>query len=259
MTDFLDALALNATKTVYKGYYETAAPVNHSHVSLRQAILNCQVNPIITEIKSASPSLGTIRTYVEADKIALTMEKNGAVAISVLTEPDFFNGSLKALVYAREAVKIPILMKDIILSPRQLNAAQKMGADAVLLIQAVFDRGYSEISLDQMISNAHEAGLEVLLEAHSKNEFDSALQSEADLLGINNRDLTTLNIDLGTTNKILDQTDLKGKVIVSESGINTPKDLLSLKNCGASAFLIGSAIMSSENLESKILEFVNAK
>jgi indole-3-glycerol phosphate synthase len=233
--------------------------VEHLHVSLSQAILNCKVNPIITEIKSASPSAGTIRSHVDAGKIALAMEKSGAVAISVLTEPKFFNGSLNALVCARKAVKLPILMKDIIVSQRQLEAAKQMGADAVLLIQAIFDRGYGGIGIDEMIAKTHASGLEVLLEVHTEKEFNSAIQSEATIIGINNRNLATLNIDFNTTKKILNKTNLKEKIIVSESGINTTKDLLFLKKCGASAYLIGSAIMSEDNIEKKVLEFVNAK
>ncbi len=259
MGDFLDVLALEAKKTVADGYYEAVAPVEHLHVSLNQAILNCKVNPIITEIKSASPSAGTIRSHIDAGKIALAMEKSGAVAISVLTEPKFFNGSLNVLVCARKTVKLPILMKDIIVSPRQLEAAKQVGADAVLLIQAVFDRGYGEIGIDEMIAKTHASGLEVLLEVHTEKEFSSAIQSKAIIIGINNRNLATLDIDFDTTKRILDKTDLKGKIIVSESGINTAEDLLLLKECGASAFLIGSSIMSADNIEMKVLEFVNAK
>ncbi len=259
MSDFLDALALDAKKTVDAGYYETAIPVEHLQVSLRQAIQNCHVTPVITEIKSASPSNGTIRSHVEADKIARAMEKSGAVAISVLTEPKFFNGSLDMLVNARKAVKLPILMKDIIVSPRQVEAAKHMGADAVLLIQAIFDRGYVEIGIDEMIAKAQANDLEVLLEAHTKEEFNRAIRSEANLVGINNRNLATLNVDFNSTKEILNKPDPKHRVIVSESGIKTAKDLLFLKNCGASAFLIGTAVMAADNIEMKISEFVNAK
>ncbi len=187
------------------------------------------------------------------------MAKGGAVALSVLTEPKQFDGSLDALAQARKAVKLPILMKDIILSPLQIQAASKLGANAVLLIKTLFDRGYSGKTIDEMINGAHMMGLEVLLETHTLAEFVSALKTDADLIGINNRNLETLKVDLNATKTILQAIRTKDKVVVSESGINTMADLIFLRESGASAFLIGSAIMKSDNIEEKVREFVNAK
>ena len=217
------------------------------------------LRPVIAEIKSASPSAGTIRENVKSAEIALAMQRGGATALSVLTEPKQFNGSLEALAEARQAVKLPILMKDIILSPIQIQAASKMGADAVLLIKALFDRGYSSRSLDEMIAGAHILGLEVLLETHTELEFQSAIKTNADLIGINNRNLASFKIDLDVTKQILSKNSSNGKVVVSESGINTPADIRFLRESGARAFLIGSAIMSADNVEEKVREFVNAK
>ena len=149
-------------------------------------------------------------------------------------------------------------MKDIILSPIQIFAASKLGANAILLIQAIFDRGYSEKSLNEMIEGAHQLGLEVLLETHTEEEFRLAIETNADLIGINNRNLGTLKIDLNTTKEILKNNNSYGKVIVSESGIKNPKDLRFLRECGAKAFLIGSSIMLTENIEEKVREFVEA-
>ena len=146
-------------------------------------------------------------------------------------------------------MKLPILMKDIILSSVQLEAASKAGANIVLLIKALFDRGYCECSIHEMIANAHSKDLEVLLEAHDAGEFRSAVKTHADLVGINNRDLATLKVDLGVTKRILERNDTEGKIIVSESGINTPADLRFLRDCGAHAFLIGSAVMLADNVE----------
>src|SRR3972149_4518982 len=134
MADFLDVLAQSAKATINSGYYEAVEAAATSHASLKKAILKAKNAPVITEIKAASPSAGTIRKNVEASRIAESMEKGGAVGISVLTEPKHFKGSLHALVEARKAVKLPILMKDIILSPVQLDAASKAGANVVLLI-----------------------------------------------------------------------------------------------------------------------------
>jgi indole-3-glycerol phosphate synthase len=186
------------------------------------------------------------------------MEKGGAVGISVLTEPKHFQGSLRSLVEARKAVQLPILMKDIILSPLQLETAANLGANTVLLIEALFDRGYCDYGVHDMIGRAHSKGLEVLLEAHSAEEFRFAVATHADMVGINNRDLGTLKVDLNVTERILERNGAEGKIVISESGIKTPADLRFLRRCGAHAFLIGSAIMLSNNVENKVKEFVSA-
>jgi indole-3-glycerol phosphate synthase len=258
MADFLDTLAQSAKATIDSGYYDTLNEIATSNISLKEAILKTKNTPVITEIKAASPSAGTIRKNVNASLISESMEKGGAVGLSVLTEPKHFKGSLRSLVEARKAVQLPILMKDIVLSPVQLEAASKAGANVVLLIEALFDRGYCEYRLHEMIARAHEQGLEVLLEAHNADEFRSAVRTHADLVGINNRDLATLKVDLNVTKGILERNDAEGKIVVSESGINTPADLRFLRECGAHAFLIGSAIMLANDVEGKVREFVSA-
>ena len=258
MADFLDTLAQSVRETINSGYYEALKETATSHISLKKAILEAKTAPVITEIKAASPSVGTIRKNVEACSIAERMEKGGAVGISVLTEPKHFNGSLRSLAEARDAVKLPILMKDIIISPAQLDAASKAGANVALLIKALFDRGYCECSIHNMIATVHSKGLEVLLETHTAEEFRSAVSTHADMVGINNRNLATLNVDLNVTKRILERNNAEGKVVVSESGINTAADLRFLRECGAHAFLIGSAVMLSDNVEEKVKEFVSA-
>lgn len=259
MSDYLDVLARVAQINVDEGYYDNAQPSESSRVSLKQAILNCKATPVISEIKVASPSAGTIRKNVDAAEVARAMQRGGAAAISVITEPKQFSGSLEALASSRAATTLPILMKDIILSPLQIQAASKMGADAVLLIKSVFDRGYSEKTVDEMIMGAHTLGIEVLLETHTEEEFCSAVKTGADLIGINNRDLATLKVDLKVTKKILAKNDSNGKLVVSESGINSAADISFLREAGARAFLAGSAIMGSSDVEAKVREFVNAK
>lgn len=259
MPDFLDALARDAKETVAKGYYEyPTASTHRSRVSLRAAIEQNRNVPIITEVKAASPSAGTIRKNIEPVEIAKAMAKGGATGISVLTEPKHFSGSINYLRRVGEAVNLPVLMKDIIVSLKQLDAASGAGADAVLLIQALFDRGYCERGLDEMIAEAHSRHLEVLLEAHNADEFRRAVNSDADLVGINNRNLGTLKVDLNVTKAILEKTSANGKVVVSESGINTPEDIRFLHKCGAKAFLIGSAIMTANDVETKVREFASA-
>jgi len=258
MSDFLDVLAKDAQETVDSGYYETVKLTTKSQASLRKAIIECKFNPVITEIKAASPSAGTIRANIHAIEIAEAMEKGGAVGISVLTEPKHFNGSLQMLAKARQAVKLPILMKDIIICIEQIEVAAQIGASAVLFIEALFERRNTEMEIERMISFAHSKGLEVLLETHTDEEFLSAIETEADFIGINNRNLGTLKIDLNATREILEKHKNLGKTVISESGITTSKDLQFLRNCGARAFLIGSAIMLTDDIESKVQEFVNA-
>lgn len=259
MRDYLDVLARVAQVTIDDGYYDAPPQSKRGLLSLRSAVEQCQVVPIIAEIKAASPSAGALRGNVDAGEVAAEMQRGGAAALSVLTEPKQFNGSLEALAAARKTAFIPILMKDIVLSPVQVYAAQKMGANAVLLIQALFDRGYCEKTLEEMINGTHALGLEVLLETHTEAEFQSAVASGADLIGINNRDLGTLKVNLNVTEKILAKNSSGGKLVVSESGIKTPDDVRFLRDCGARAFLVGSSIMLSENIEEKVREFVNVK
>jgi indole-3-glycerol phosphate synthase len=258
MADFLDVLARDAKATISSGYYVSLAQTKASRISLKEAILESRTVPVITEIKAASPSAGTIRKKLEAERVAEAMCKGGAVGISVLTEPKHFKGSLNSLVEARKAVVLPILMKDIILSPVQLEAASKVGANATLLIQALFEKGYCECSINEMIAEAHSNKLEVLLETHTENEFRLAIDSDADLIGINNRNLGTLRVDLNVTKEILEKNDHNGKIVVSESGIKTVADIRFLRECGADAFLIGSAVMLADNVEEKVKEFVLA-
>jgi len=258
MADFLDTLAQSAMERVKAGYYDVEKQVPTVPVSLKREILDSECVPIIAEIKAASPSAGIIRKNVNAESIAVAMEKGGATGISVLTEPKHFEGSLAALTEIRRAVKLPLLMKDIVLSTKQLKAASKTGANAVLLIKALFDRGYCECDVDDMIARAQSMGLEVLLETHFEDEFSSALSTGADLIGINNRDLKTLKVDLETTKRILRNVDPEGRVIVSESGIKTPADIHFLQKCGVNAFLIGSSIMMAGDVEKKVKEFVMA-
>jgi len=259
MTDFLDTLAADAKATVESGYYEHTKSSKQIKSSLRRSILKNGKVSVIAEVKAASPSKGIIRRDFSPEKISQAMARGGAVGISVLTEPKHFNGSLHNLTQVRESVQLPLLMKDIIVSPRQLEASVNAGANAVLLIQAIFDRGYCPYSMSEMVAKAHSSNLEVLLETRTEAEFTKALTTEVDLVGINNRNLGTLQTDLNTTKNILSKQPRNCKVVVCESGINTTADLRFLYGCGAKAFLIGSSIMSSDDVEAKVREFVNAR
>jgi len=258
MVDFIDVLVRDVKKSIDKGYYEVTVQSTTTFVSLKKAILECKHAPIIAEVKVASPSLGVIRENADVEKIAMAMQNGGATGISVLTEPKHFKGSLSSFIKIRERVKLPLIMKDVIISKTQLEAASRNGANAVLLIEALFKRGYCECDIHSMIAYAHSRNLEVLLEAHTEDEFLLALNTDADLIGINNRNLETLKVNLETTKGILQKIDSPEKIIVSESGIKTPTDIRFLHEQGVHAFLIGSAIMASNDIEKKVREFVSA-
>lgn len=219
--------------------------------------------PVIAEVKFASPSMGTIREGGDPASIAGDMLAGGACALSVLTQPRLFGGSPAALAAVRAALpNMPILMKDIVVDYRQIDAARALGADCILLMQSLFDGGHLS-GMDGMVGRAHELGLEVLAEAHTAEEFRHAAASGADLLGINNRDLDTLGVDLGATAAVLAGgrgAAAGGRPVVSESGISSPRDVSRLRAAGADAFLVGTGIMSAEggNVEKAVAGLVGA-
>ncbi|MEM0313788.1 MAG: indole-3-glycerol-phosphate synthase [Candidatus Bathyarchaeia archaeon] len=258
MADFLDTLIADALETVHSGYYNVEAERHLPKLSLKEAIAKCKHAPIIAEIKPASPTSGMLRKIACHVEVAKAMEAGGAVGISVLTEPKHFAGSLECLTHVKQHTSLPVLMKDIIVDPVQVEAAASMGADAILLIYPAFERNHLKHSLEYFIQLAHSKGLEVLLETHNEKEFAAAVKTEADLIGINNRNLATLQVDLNTTKAILSKRDANGKIVVSESGIRTAEDIRLLRTYGAEAFLVGSVIMLAENIEEKVRELVMA-
>jgi len=260
MADFLKVLVKDALETVRSGYYNINFKVESvsTKMSLRGSIISCPRAPIIAEVKPVSPSYGRLRQITNIAKLAREIEDGGAIGISVLTEPKHFGGSLIGLADVKRNVKLPILMKDIIVDPIQIETAANIGADAILLIYSVFRRGYVEYSLKDFINLAHSKGLEVLLEVHTKEEFLSAIEVDADMIGVNNRDLSTLKVDLNTTKDILSGVGAYDKIIVSESGIQSAEDIRILRSYGVRAFLIGSAIMLADDVKGKVRELVSA-
>jgi indole-3-glycerol phosphate synthase len=258
MPDYLDVLAHDALRSIEVGYYETSMKIAAQPVGFVEAIVGCRRAPIISEIKFASPSMGNLRNDRGLERIAKDMEEGGAICISVLTEPRHFRGHIGFVAKVRGQVEVPVLMKDIVLSPVQIEAASMTGANAVLLIQTLFERGYCEKDVQGMIDFSHSRGLEVLLEAHTEEEFLSALETNADMVGINNRDLKTLDVDLEVTKRILTKHRVVRKVIVSESGIDRPEDIRFLRQYGAQAFLVGTAVMKAADIKGKVRELVEA-
>ena len=211
---------------------------------------------LIAEVKKASPSAGIICAEFEPSRIAKEYEAGGADCVSVLTDEKFFQGSLEYLKQIREAVSIPLLRKDFIIDERQILEAIQWGADAILLIVSILE----DAQLSQFHSLAKEAGLAVLVEVHNEAELDRAVGLKPDLLGINNRDLTTFKVDLATTERISARLRANsGKtaaspLVVAESGIHARADVERLAKCGAGAILVGESLMKEGNIRKKIRE-----
>ncbi len=254
--NILRKLVNNSQIAIDDGVYDIKADLEKSNKDFIQIIKTNQHATLLTEVKFSSPSLGKIRTLTDPVSIAFQMIAGGSKALSVLTQPHLFNGSPEYFMKIRQSVDVPMLMKDIMIDKVQIDAAKKIGADFMLVIQSLFDQGFLK-EIDEFIDYGHKQGLEILLEVHTKQEFLNALNTDADLIGINNRNLDTLEIDLHTTEKVLQGYD-KSRLILSESGIETPEHIQYLKKCGADAFLIGSSIMKSDNIEEQVRRLVNA-
>jgi indole-3-glycerol phosphate synthase len=221
--------------------------------SLKSAILGKKHrNAVIAELKYASPTRGCIGVTYGPEDLAGELEAGGAVALSVLTEPEFFGGKPEYLARVRSCTDLPLLRKDFIVDIRQLYETRALQADAVLLIARVLGD-----SLPGFVETAISLGLEPLVEVHSQEEIPLAFSSGAELIGINNRDLASGKIDLSATERLGPLADDGGHIVISESGICWPYDVTTLRKY-CDAYLIGSAITSSPNPRKRVEGFVCA-
>jgi indole-3-glycerol phosphate synthase len=221
------------------GTMSTGRESRASHNSLAEALRKRDRTNIIAEIKHRSPSKGIIREDFDPVRIAEGYVSGGAAALSVLTEEDFFGGSLDHLRAIRQHLpEIPLLRKDFLFDDYQLNESLEAGADAVLLITAILD----DTSLPRLIRLAAELGLDALVEVHTKSELERAASAGALIIGINNRDLRDFSVDLGTSLGLAGLAP-KDTILVSESGISTDSDLALLSSAGFNGFLIGEHFM----------------
>ena len=207
---------------------------------------------LIAEVKQASPSRGVLNPNLNPTKLGKTYAEGGAAAISVLTEENYFKGSIDYLAAIREVVRLPLLRKDFIFDPYQVYESRAYGADALLLIAAILSRP----QLEELLSLSHSLGLRCLVEVHKENEVERALRSKARIIGINNRDLDTFNIDINTTRRLrplIPQT----KIVVSESGIKTRSDTEKLKEWGVNAILVGETLVTAGDVLTKMRELVS--
>ena len=256
MENILEKLVSNSQKAIDDGIYDINETLSKSEIDLKKVISQSQHASLITEVKFSSPALGNIRKISDPVEIAIKMVDGGATALSVLTQPYLFHGSPEFFMKIRNKVKIPMLMKDITINKIQIDAAKNMGADYFLLIQSLFDKKLIP-DMDELIDYGHKNGLKVLVEAHTLEEFDNASNTNADIIGINNRNLDTLKIDLNTTRHILEKSDYS-KIVISESGIETREDIRFLHKCGADAYLVGSSIMQTDDIQATVQNLVNA-
>ncbi len=194
--------------------------------------------PVIAEVKPTSPTSDGTRNE-DPVKLAEAMVEGGASAISVLTEPEHFGGSPESLTRVREAVDVPVLRKDFVLREAQMDVVE---ADLILLIARFVD------DLPELVSAARERGFQPLVEVHDAAELEAALEADASIIGVNNRDLTKLEVDLGTFEMVAPEVP-ENVTLIAESGVSSPEDVQRMRDAGADALLVGSAIMDHANAD----------
>jgi indole-3-glycerol phosphate synthase len=222
---------------------ERSAPAS----SLSSALLNG--SGIIAEIKRRSPSRGALSPGLCVEDLARLYEREGASAISVITESEHFGGSLEDLCRARESVRAPLLRKDFLLSRHEVEETWRAGADALLLIAAVL----TAAELGDLLQATTDLGMEALVEVHGEDELRTALGTGARLIGINNRDLTTLGVDLDTSRRLLPRIP-SDCVAVVESGLRSREEIDEFRRLGAHGFLIGEALVTADNPAERLRE-----
>lgn len=261
---FLYRLADNSYRALDDGAYDLNTSDNKSHdiLDLRKRIISCPYVPIIGEIKYSSPSHGVLLDEkFSPSYLAETMTESGAIAISVLTQPYEFHGSIYHISAIRHKINAPILMKDIVVSDVQINTARKIGADSILFIKSVFGNNLAEGDLEDYLDYANRIGLKAVVEVHTEMEFAEALklvEGSNNILGINNRNLDTLEVDTSVTTEILKKQSKGKSVVISESGISDSQTIRELRKVGADGFLVGTSLVQSSDIRHKLGELTQA-
>jgi indole-3-glycerol phosphate synthase len=220
-------------------------------LDLAPALRNDHIQ-LIAEVKQASPSRGILTSSFNPTELARVYAEGGAAAISVLTEASHFMGSIEHLAAIREAVGLPLLRKDFIFDPYQIYESRAYGADALLLIATIL----SQAQLKELISLSHSLCLRCLVEVHNEGEVERAVLSEAEIIGINNRDLKRSSVDINPTRRLRPLVP-EGKIVVSESGIRSRKDVEKLRRWGVDAVLVGEALVIAGNVRAKMKELLS--
>ena len=261
---FLYRLADNSYRALDDGAYDlnTSDIKSHDILDLRKRIISCPYVPIIGEIKYSSPSHGVLLDEkFSPSYLAETMTESGAIAISVLTQPYEFHGFIYHISAIRHKINAPILMKDIVVSDVQINTARKIGADSILFIKSVFDNNLAEGDLENYLDYANRIGLKAVVEVHTEMEFAEALklvEGSNNILGINNRNLDTLEVDTSVTTEILKKQSKGKSVVISESGISDSQTIRELRKVGADGFLVGTSLVQSSDIGHKLGELIQA-
>jgi len=206
---------------------------------------------LITEVKRASPSRGVLCPNYNPVELAKNYAEGGAAAISVLTEANYFEGSIDHLAAIRGEVELPLLRKDFIFDPYQVYESCAYGADALLLIVA----SLSQEQLEELLSLSHSLGLKCLVEVHGEDDVARALRIRAKIIGINNRDLNNFTVDISTTHRLRPLVPQE-RIVVSESGIKSRSDVEKLKEWGVNALLVGEALVTTGNIQDKMRELI---
>lgn len=230
---------------------ERAAKFGEKCVDFADVLRDATKPAIIAEIKKSSPSKGKIKSDVYVGALAAAYEAAGASGVSVLTDSEFFGGSMEDLKESKWAVNIPVLRKDFILTAFQIHEARAAGADSVLLIVAALE----DDLLRSLYKECLKFGMTPLIEVHNEAELERALELKPRLLGINNRDLSTLEIDMDTCVRLMKKIP-EGTVVVAESGVNTRTDIDYLMAGGLDCFLVGSSLMASNDPALKLKELM---
>jgi indole-3-glycerol phosphate synthase len=248
-------LEVEAARAVVSGdeMSRRARSVTGQPRGFHRALCEGQAPAIIAEIKRRSPSKGLLRPDLQPVDCARAYAEGGAAALSVLTDEHFFGGQLEFLGAIREAVSLPLLRKDFIVDAYQIDEARVAGADAVLLIVAALDPD----SLSRLHKHAEALGLDVLVEVHDESELEVALAAGAGLIGVNNRNLATFEVDLGVTERLGERLASRGPglgevTLVAESGIAGPADVARMTAAGARAFLVGESLMKETDLSAAL-------
>ncbi|WP_462136886.1 indole-3-glycerol phosphate synthase TrpC [Candidatus Mycalebacterium sp.] len=209
----------------------------------RSALLSGTKPRVIAEIKKASPSKGVIAKDFDPVSIAAQYEHNGAAAVSVLTDERFFQGSLSYIAAIKRKISLPVLRKDFLIDPFQIYESRAAEADTLLLIVAAMENAGH---LSDLLGLSRDLGMEPLVEVHTESEVEMALEAKSGVIGINNRDLDSFEVDLSVSERLAPMIE-KDKVIVTESGITSLNDMIFMSKCGVHAFLVGETLMSSPN------------
>jgi len=206
---------------------------------------------LIAEIKSASPSAGTIVDAPDVESIAWAYREGGAAAVSIVTEPEFFRGSRTWIRRASDSSGLPVLMKEFVVDPLQIDLGVAAGADAVLLIAAILEAD----DLRALVARVHELGCDAVVEIHDEHDLEKAVDARAEIVGVNNRDLRDFSIDLGTSERLSRQVPA-GVSKIAESGIRTRADIERLLDAGFDGFLVGESILRQSDLTGAVRSLV---